>query len=353
MNAENFATYLRNPSLLHQIPYYELKSLVLQYPYCQNLQLLLFQKNHLEKHKNLEKELEKAALYSTNRTLLYSQVKDFSAENMLEDNFIFDEQVLELKELEPIPIPSDESPTPHSIAQLDHTTPAENPVPISTEAFFSEESFAFSEDEPDQLDGSAETDTELIKADEPIPLTPMHLEFPAPVSDAVDERLSVDQLISEVIELSAVLDFLPESPFDQQQPYALSPAAESHSNEEGSVSDDDEAVTYPVFSTLPQPKKNFKSWVTQFQPPQIRVHVDDLMEAQNKQKRKKKKLKKMPSIALESIVEHDEVVSETLAEILASQGYPHKAIEMYERLKLVFPEKSSFFAAKIENLKNY
>ncbi len=44
-------------------------------------------------------------------------------------------------------------------------------------------------------------------------------------------------------------------------------------------------------------------------------------------------------------------VSETFADLLAAQGYKEKAIEMYMQLMEKYPEKSSFFAAKIEALK--
>ena len=45
-----------------------------------------------------------------------------------------------------------------------------------------------------------------------------------------------------------------------------------------------------------------------------------------------------------------EGISETFADLLASQGYREQAIEMYRKLMEKYPEKSRFFAAKIEAL---
>ena len=44
-------------------------------------------------------------------------------------------------------------------------------------------------------------------------------------------------------------------------------------------------------------------------------------------------------------------ISETFADLLASQGFKDQAIDMYMLLMAKYPEKSSFFAAKIESLK--
>jgi hypothetical protein len=75
---------------------------------------------------------------------------------------------------------------------------------------------------------------------------------------------------------------------------------------------------------------------------------DDPIE---KEKKKKKKKKKMHDLAAKSIEEDEDLVSEMLANILAIQGHKKQAKAMYEKLCLLFPEKSDYFAAKIEKLR--
>ncbi len=56
-------------------------------------------------------------------------------------------------------------------------------------------------------------------------------------------------------------------------------------------------------------------------------------------------------LAEKSVTESKSIISETLAKLYVDQGYTEKAIDMYERLSLAFPDKSAYFAAEIDKLK--
>jgi len=70
--------------------------------------------------------------------------------------------------------------------------------------------------------------------------------------------------------------------------------------------------------------------------PQIRPQSSDKLDNENKAKK--------------SSEDRDELVTETLASIYTDQMLYHKAIASYKKLMLKFPEKSRYFAAKIEQL---
>lgn len=114
-------------------------------------------------------------------------------------------------------------------------------------------------------------------------------------------------------------------------------------------------------------KQSFRAWFVQFHPPVLSREpqadpapetapaLEPTPEPMPPARKKAEKVQALSgiaqSLAEKSVSENEGIMSETLAKLLAQQGYRDKAIHMYQRLSLVFPEKSDYFAAQIEKLK--
>jgi tetratricopeptide (TPR) repeat protein len=57
-------------------------------------------------------------------------------------------------------------------------------------------------------------------------------------------------------------------------------------------------------------------------------------------------------LANKSLNEDYDLVSETMAKLFVKQGHKEKAIKIYKKLILIYPEKNTYFAARISELNN-
>lgn len=80
--------------------------------------------------------------------------------------------------------------------------------------------------------------------------------------------------------------------------------------------------------------------------------ISRFIDAEPKITRPQKEFFNPANYARQSVVDSETIVSETLATIFLQQGYKEKAIKVYQKLSLVFPEKSTYFAKCVEKIKN-
>ncbi|NQV54047.1 MAG: hypothetical protein HQ500_12745 [Flavobacteriales bacterium] len=79
--------------------------------------------------------------------------------------------------------------------------------------------------------------------------------------------------------------------------------------------------------------------------------IDNFIEKEDDIVPKRAEFFKPAKAAKSSLLDREDIVTETLAKVYAQQGNISKAISTYEKLSLLHPEKSSYFAGLIEKLK--
>lgn len=290
MTQERFLRYLSNPELLATISYEELKTLALTYPYANNLRYLLALKAGREQHPDFERNLATAAAYSLDRTRLFALAAPM---RLMPQAIEREEVVLEL-------------------------------MPIET------------------VQRELEARQPIARQEPPAPEIPLArvLDTPSPTPPPIAAP------VSEMSQPDDTNDDTPMAP--EEKPEAPKPPA----------------VAAPTAAAAP----TFGAWISQFSPPALatappppqpirptpvapELKAEPPTELEPTDENNRSDGLTPQKLAERSVTESRTIVSETLAKLYVQQGYREKALDMYERLCLAFPDKSAYFAAEIEKLK--
>ena len=341
MNLDNFHEFLKEPSNLHRVNYQELKSLVAAYPYSTNLRILLLLKSKLDKHPDLSRNLILAATYTSDRTLLHKIMHDPMLAVLADQHF--EEEVLELMDLEKVEaIMSKEQPQEEIQAVFEKPLPETESNPSWASDIFEDSVIA---------SGAGAT---VVTIDSLLNNTENEIE------DLTEQQEEIAIYQKRIRDFS-VDNFV-----------GITTAIEKMDIPKKDAIEIVNAIEKPKYSferkVTPLPKDSFASWLTQFEKdlnrdldsPDINQTIEKVEatkiikivsepEATPVLKKENLSAKK---VAEKSLHLNTAIVSETLAELLVKQERYEKAISMYEKLGLKYPEKRHIFAAEIEKIKN-
>jgi hypothetical protein len=290
MNHTNFVDCLEQPTRLLQLNYQELKNLVMAFPYNPNLRVMLWLRSMVESDGKSEMYLQRAAGSTFDRAQLLALSRQFAqAKLQLADwaeSPVLQERV-ELRAVTPV------STTSSAVSEGQSVS-----VPTAATA---EEKQSLSQ----MLDELSQALAQLpMQAAEEIAVTPDNLNEVEYSENEITATLADTPPVADSQRLHKMIE-------DRK---AASLARLSARRRAGAAAE----RQAPTAHTNQQPA------------PEAVEHAD--------------------LVARQSLRDNEEIFSEGLASLLVMQGEYPKAIKMYEKLCLVFPDKKDNFAAIIENL---
>lgn len=169
------------------------------------------------------------------------------------------------------------------------------------------------------------------------------IEKPQEVNKAVADVFQTDALLAEALAAGAAIKLLSLEPAIQpEKPQAPSPEPIQIGNDKKSRAAWLAELETSADTSAPKPKINREEAINV---------IDSFLKNEQSIVPKRAEFFTPQKAAKQSLVDQDDIVSETLAQIYAAQGNWPKARATYEKLGLLYPEKSAYFAARFENLK--
>lgn len=384
MTTSEFSDLLKNPSGIHTMSYESLDNLLLQYPYCNGIRMLLLKKYKNDRHSAFERHLALASMYASDRGKLYEFLnasmvsnaavietkptvekktkittqlvapppvfyykvsdnppalafqKPLTVEDLTVGYHSSDEEANSNRSLSAMPI--EEWLQDFEPARMGEKNAAlKKNFKLSRIPMFEKDMFAFLEDENMELEEKPQPKSKKAKSSKTTLQNPDKLNVQSKEKKTVleDEEELLKQNLKKIQEEFEAIEDEDIDSFIIEKSSINEPVLEEKTAKKKKTKQPEEKET----------KEGAKPDVFEFFVTQASSFLKSINE--KKDGLSKKDLDDWDD---DSTDEKEEVVSETLADILAKQGQKDKAIKMYEALSLKFPKKSRLFADKIAKL---
>ncbi|HEX5002984.1 MAG TPA: hypothetical protein VFW78_10860 [Bacteroidia bacterium] len=325
MTREHFLMMLKSPSVIDLNRVKDLEDIAEQFPYFQNVHLLLARQYYGHENIRYESYLKKAAIYASDRKKLYNLIR-LPATEVVHMQPAASEDVIEQTDIQTPEIPVEQGGNQNQFQSV----PSEvNAIPVSkTQMEESEDPRKILEIRLNEL--NRRTDPEVVKKEhqqekisEEVESTPIKevktISEASPFEIKQTPQPPTEQTYMSFLDWLRVKN-VPVAPASETRDY-FGEALQHAENE--------------------KPPAEMKPDST-FEPGSI---IEKFIREEPRIAPAKSEFYSPGNMARKSLIEHDDMISETLAIIYARQGNKIKAAETYKKLGLKFPEKSAYFAA--------
>jgi tetratricopeptide (TPR) repeat protein len=349
MTKEQFIQLLRKPATINLNLVSELEDITERFPYYQNAHLLLAKQYQGHENIRFESYLRKASAYAPDRTVLYRLIKEEIPE-------VIHMEAVQEKVQEPVA----EMESVH-VQQVENTaadTTEKEPIESTPILHIvKEEAENISENTVDPRAIIEQRLRELNGEKNEVIATPSKAE------DQKEQLISAEPPAPETVvqtpEVTGPINI--ETLYQQRQEKAESTSG----NEPKPVKKEPGTHSFSEWLQLKRVPVVPVEKINELKPEEVQPTIEPVVPKKEKVTDHiierfiqseprivpaKSEFYSPGNMARKSLVEHEDLISETLARIYAQQGNLRKAIETYERLKLKIPEKSTYFAALIKEL---
>lgn len=335
MNKDYFIQILENPSGLNSETKAELKNIASHFPYFQTGRILYLLNLFQEKDILFDENFKLTAIYAADRKRLFQLLKN-NYQTKIEKKDTFTEiPILEIEDSEKLKAIENKIDSP-SFKEAKEVEELKQEIVVEKVIEKNSDNTSFEAQKTNQETNDDAFEKEMLSWVLSSSFSLNDIPFDAEKEETIVSEIKIEEAIEiDNTEESNKIEIPEKTSFSDW--LSLLNSKEEIKIEKKNI----ENVPKEIIKK-PETKKNLKN--------QLDI-IDKFMNSNSVVAPKKAEFYKPEVFAQRSVEDDEEIVTETLARIYEAQGNKTKAMNIYEKLILKYPQKKDYFAALILKIK--